>query len=56
MKTLKDMQNLHNILEGKAEFAVRGRKLTQQRLYEAEADVDSHNRRINGLIRLKEVR
>ena len=40
VQTLKDRQNLHKILERKAELAVRGEKLAQQRLYEAEADVE----------------
>ena len=33
-------QNLHKILERKAELAVRGEKLAQLRLYEAEADME----------------
>ena len=40
VQTLRDRQNLHNILERKAELAVRGEKLAQQRLDEAEADVE----------------
>ena len=40
VQTLRDRQNLHKILERKAELAVRGEKLAQQRLYEAEADVE----------------
>ena len=40
VQTLKDRQNLHKILERKAELAVRGEKLAQQRLNEAEADVE----------------
>ena len=79
VQTLRDRQNLHKIFERKAELAARGEKLAQQRLYEAEADVEvkhwekrnsnialektirssshneySYNRRINGLIILKE--
>ena len=38
-KTLRDRQNFLKILERKAELAVRGEKLGQQR-YEAEADVE----------------
>ena len=37
---MRDRENLHKILERKAELAVRGEKLAQQRLYEAEADVE----------------
>ena len=40
VQTLTDRQNLHKILEGKADLAVRGEKLAQQRLFEAEADVE----------------
>ena len=40
MQTLKDRQNFHNILEWKAELAVRGEKLAHQRLYEVEADME----------------
>ena len=40
VQTLKERQNLHKILEWKAEFADRGEKLAQQRLNEAEADVE----------------
>ena len=40
VQTLKDRQNLHNIFERKAELAVRGEKLAQQRFFEAEADVE----------------
>ena len=35
-----DRQILHIILERKAALAVRGEKLAQQKLYEAETDVD----------------
>ena len=40
VQTLRDRQHLHKILETKAELAVRGEKLAQQRLCEAEADVE----------------
>ena len=40
VQTLKDKQNLHNFLERKAELAVRGEKLAQKRIYEAEADME----------------
>ena len=40
MQPLSDRQNLHHILEREAELAVRGEKLAQQRLHEAEVDVE----------------
>ena len=40
VQTLKDRQNIHKILEVKADLAVRGEKLAKQRLFEAEADVE----------------
>ena len=40
VQTLKDRQNLHKILERKAGLAVLGENLAQQRLYDAEADVE----------------
>ena len=40
VQTLRDRQHLHKILERKAELAVRGAKLAQQRSFEAEADVE----------------
>ena len=40
VQTLKDMQNLHKILERKAALPVRGERLAQQKLYEAEAFVE----------------
>ena len=40
MQSLRDTQNLHKILERKAELTVRGEKLALQKLYEAEADVE----------------
>ena len=43
MQTLKDRQNLHKFLEWKAESAVRGEKLAQKRLLEAEADMEIRN-------------
>ena len=39
-QTLKDRHNVHKFLERQAESAVRGEKLAQQRLFEAEADVE----------------
>ena len=39
LQTLRDRQHLHNIFARKAELAMRG-KMVQQRLYEAEADVE----------------
>ena len=43
VRTLKDRQNLHKILELKVQLAGRGEQLTQQRLYEVEADVEVKN-------------
>ena len=40
VRTLRHRQNLHKILERKAELAVGREKLAEQRLYEAEADVE----------------
>ena len=40
MPTLRDRQNLLKILERKAELAARGETLAQQRLYQAETDVE----------------
>ena len=40
VQTSRDRQHLHKILERRAELAVRGEELAQQRLYEAEADVE----------------
>ena len=56
VQTLKDSQNLHNILERKAELGVRGEKLAEQRLYEAEADVEvKHWEQRNSDIALYEI-
>ena len=41
VQSLKDRGNLPTILERKAELAVRGERITQQTLYEAEAEVDA---------------
>ena len=40
----RDRQNLHKVLERKAELVVRGEELAQQRLFEAEADVEVKHR------------
>ena len=40
VQTSRDRQTLHTILERKPELAARGEKMVQQRLYEAEADVE----------------
>ena len=51
-----DRRNLHNIHERKAEMAVRGEKLAQQRLFEADADVEvKHWERRNSDIALSEI-
>ena len=41
--SLKDRENLQKILERKAVSAVRGERMAQQRLYEAEAEVEARN-------------
>ena len=43
VQTVRDRQNIHKILERKAELAVRGEKLAQQRSSEAEAEVEIKN-------------
>ena len=40
VQTLSERRNLHAYVERKAELAVRGENLAQQRLFEAEADVE----------------
>ena len=40
VQTLTDRQHIHKIPERKADLAVRGEKLAQQRFCEAEADVE----------------
>ena len=41
--SLKDRGNLHKILERKVDSAVRGERMAQQELYEAEAEVEARN-------------
>ena len=41
--SLKDRENLQKILERKLDSAVRGERVTQQKLYEAEAEVETRN-------------
>ena len=41
--SLKDRENLQKILERKVDSAVRGERVTQQNLYEAEAEVETRN-------------
>ena len=56
VQTLRDRQNLQKILERKAELAVRGEKLAQLRLYEAEADMEvKHWEKRNSDIALYEI-
>ena len=43
MQSLRDRQNLHKFLDRKAELAVRGETLAQQRLHEDEAEVEIKN-------------
>ena len=40
LQSLRDMANVHKILERKAELAVRREKMAQQKLFEGEADVE----------------
>ena len=39
--SLKDMENLQKLLELKVDAAVRGKRMAQQKLYEAEAEVEA---------------
>ena len=56
VQTLKDRQNIHKFLQRKAELAVRGEKLAQQRFFEVEADVEvKHWERRNSDIALYEI-
>ena len=56
VQTLKDKESLHKILEVKAELAVKGENLAQQRLYEAETDVEvKHWEKRNSDIALFEI-
>ena len=56
LQTLKDRENLHTFIERKAELAARGEKLAQQRLLEAEADVEvKHWEKRNSDIALIEI-
>ena len=41
MQSVRDRANLHKIIERKAEIAVRGERLAQGMLYEAEAEVQA---------------
>ena len=41
VQSLEDRENLHRVLERKAEIAGRSEKLAQQKLYEAEAEVEA---------------
>ena len=43
VQSLRDRLNLHKFLDRKAEFAVKGEKLAQQRLHEAGAEVETTN-------------
>ena len=43
VQTVRDRQNIHKVLERKAELAVRGEKLAQQRSSEADAEVEIKN-------------
>ena len=41
VQSLEDREHLHKILERKVDLAVRGERIAQQRLYEAEAEVEA---------------
>ena len=41
LQSSRDTDNLHIILERKAEMAAQGERMAQQKLYEAEAEVDA---------------
>ena len=43
VQTFRDRQILHEILERKADLAVRGEKLAQRKIFEAEAEVEARN-------------
>ena len=43
LHSLEDRDNLQNILERKVDSAVRGERVTQQKLYEDEAEVETRN-------------
>ena len=43
VQSLRDRENLHKILERPPELAVRGEKMAQQKLFEAEAEVEARN-------------
>ena len=41
--SLSDKENLQKILERKVDLAVRGERETQQKMYQAEAEVEARN-------------
>ena len=41
--SLRDRENLQNILERKVNLAVRGERGAQQKLYQADAEVEARN-------------
>ena len=41
--SLRDRENLQKTLERKVDSAVRGERMAQQKLYEAEAEVETRN-------------
>ena len=41
LHSLRDSENLHKLLERKVDLAVRGERLAQHKLYEAEAEVEA---------------
>ena len=43
MHSLKDKENLQMILDRKVDFAVRGERIAQQKMYEAAVEVEARN-------------
>ena len=43
VQSLRDRENLHKILDRKVDSAVRGERMAQQKLLEAEAEVEARN-------------
>ena len=54
--SLRDRENLQKILERKVDSVVRGERMTQQKLFEAEAEVEARNwKKRNSDITLHEI-
>ena len=57
VQSLRDRENLHKTLERKAELAVRGEKMVQQKMYEAGAEVEvKHWEKRNSVMALHEIK